>query len=136
MNLRRSVWYATIENGKLTLDQIDLFRVYLKSVKGSKRLEVVLQEISRDKTNEQLGYFFGVLVPAFMELTGYSKNESDGVLSRFFLTRNRGQSNEFVESKANLTTVGMCEFIDHVLMLLAENGVTVEPRPLISDKEP
>lgn len=136
MNLRRSVWYATIENGKLTLDQIDLFRVYIKSIKGSKRLEIVLQEISRDKTNEQLGYFFGVLVPAFMELTGYSKNESDGVLSRLFLTRNRGQSNEFVESKANLTTAGMCEFIDHVLMLLAENGVTVEPRPLISDKEP
>jgi len=131
MSLRRSVWYATVTDGRLTLDQIDLFRVYLKSIKGSKRLEVVLQEISRDKTNEQLGYYFGVLVPAFCELTGYTKNEADGVLSRIFLTRNKGQPNEYVESKADLTTVGMCGFIDHVLMLLAENGITVEPRPLV-----
>jgi len=133
MKLRKSTWYGEIRDGSLKLDQRALFAVYVKNIPDQpRRVEVVLQEITVDKSNEQLGYYFGCLVPAVQELTGYDKIETDGVLSRMYLTRHKGCPNEYVASKADLSKEEMSEFIDAVQLLLAEQGVAVEPRPRTS----
>ena len=128
--MRKAIFYGAIKDGKLVLDQRQLFDVWLGAQKHDERIELVIQSIARDKTNQQLGYYFGVLIPALVEITGYTKDEADGVVCRMFLTMNRGLPNEYVRSKADLTTVEMGELIDSVIMLLAQNGCVVEPKPL------
>jgi hypothetical protein len=126
----KSTWYGTIEAGKLTLDQEEMFRVWLRGLgKAARKVEVVLQDITRSKTQAQLGYYFASVVPALMDWTGYTKQESDGVLCRLFLTENKGQPNEFVRSKADLTCEEMSEFIDNCVRFLLEHGIFVQPAP-------
>jgi len=133
--IREATWYGEISGGKLSLSQPELFRVWLGAVKHQGPIEIVIRGVSAGKTNAQLAYYFGVLVKELSDYAGYSKDEADGVLCRRFLTANRGQPNEYVRSKADLTTEEMSAFIDSVILLLAECGVVVPPQPVIKKCE-
>lgn len=133
--IREAVWYGEINEGKLTLSQPELFKVWLNAVKHVGPVEIVIRGITAGKTNAQLAYYFGVLVKELSEYAGYTKDEADGVLCRRFLTVNKGLPNEYVKSKADLSTEEMSAFIDSVIMLLAECGVVVPPKPAVKKSE-
>lgn len=125
--MKRAIYYFTVKDGKIILDQRVLFDLYVKSLKEGTRGEMVLEDITKDKTLPQLRYYHGVIVKEFSEKTGYSKEECDGILKRRFLTVNKGTDTEYVRSKATLTCEEMKEFIDQCIQYLAENGIPILP---------
>lgn len=126
--MKKSTWRCKIKNGKLLLDDREMFDLYLQGVGNADKLEIVLQNEHKDKSNSQLGYYFSVIIPAFSEATGYEKYEADAVLKRMFLTRNRGEENEYIESKARLSSEEMSEYIESCIRFLISNGIYVETR--------
>jgi hypothetical protein len=127
MGLCRSFWYGTIEVGKLHLDNKALFEEFVNSIKEPTRVELVLQNITKDKTSAQLRYWFGVLVAMYTEAFGSPKNEADGILKRMFLTVNRGTPKEYVKSKSELTCEEMSALIDEVVHWFLSQGIFICP---------
>ena len=54
--IREAVWYGEINEGKLTLSQPELFKVWLNAVKHNGPVDIVIRGISAGKTNAQLAY--------------------------------------------------------------------------------
>jgi hypothetical protein len=102
-----------------------LFDLWLKSVKKPTRIELTLSPIRRDKTTQQLRYYYGVLIPALCEETGYVPVEADGILKKFFLTVNKGTPKEYIKSKADLTVEEMSQYLDNCVTLCYEQGIYV-----------
>jgi len=125
--MKTAIFYGTIDSGKLTLDNQELLRVWLKSHKKPLRVQVCIEPIERHLTDQQRKYFYGVIVPAFMDYCGYSKNEIAGVLKRLFLTVHRGTKKEYVKSLTELNVAEMSAFIDECSLCAAEIGIILPP---------
>lgn len=128
--MKNIIIYGQVEHGKLTLDNRPYLNACLKSVKKAERVEVTIAPIRQDKTAQQLKYYYGVLIPAFCEETGYTKEEVDGLLKKIFLTVNKGTKKEYVKSLSELSVKAMSDYIDSCVMFGAEHAVFVPPANL------
>ncbi len=77
---------AIISNGgKLCFSDTELLRGWLEGNAG-RTIEVVFQSPKDMKTQPQLGYLFGHVIPQIAEYTGYAEEEVYGILKGKFLT--------------------------------------------------
>lgn len=73
------VWSGTIDgDGVLHLDSIALFRRFCGSMK-SKAVRVIVKVAARPKSQNQLGYLFGVVYPVIADEMGYRDYEVEQV---------------------------------------------------------
>jgi len=67
---------AVKDKGKLSVNW-ERVEVYLSKFKDGTAFDVEIVNRQRTKSDPQRKYYFGVVLPAFMEHLGYEKDESD-----------------------------------------------------------
>lgn len=73
------VWHGVVtKDGALKLDARDLFKGYLRRL-ANQPITLTLKRASRPKSQNQLGYLFGVLYPVIAEALGYTQYEVEEV---------------------------------------------------------
>jgi hypothetical protein len=73
------VWSGVVtKDGKLVLDARGLFSAYVKRL-ANQPVTLTLKKLSRPKSQNQLGYLFGVLYPIIAEEIGYKQYEVEEV---------------------------------------------------------
>lgn len=73
------VWHGVItKDGKLILDAQDLFKGYVKRL-ANQPVTLTLKKLSRQKSSNQLGYWWAVVIPVLAEHFGYREWEYDAV---------------------------------------------------------
>ncbi len=73
------VWSGVVDdNGTLRLQSIDLFRGWLRRLKG-RPVRITVKSATRRKSSSQLGYLFGVLYPVIADELGYRVYEVEDV---------------------------------------------------------
>jgi hypothetical protein len=123
-----------------------MYRAFLNNLKEGDTVEVSLKKQRRKKTNPQLGYWYGILIPFAVDAlreaghntlfevsvgnlkTGVStdKETVDLLFKVLFKTH---ASADKVPQKRNMTTEQMSELIDFALKWLAENLGVFAPTP-------
>lgn len=121
-------------DGIAYLDNADLYVENLKSLDG-KRIQVTVEEYKEAKTPEQLGYFFGGILPTAMEhesFGGWEKEEIREYLEGKFLQKTyvKQVNGENVcvfitQTVGDLNKQELSAFIDKVLSFLATMGIQV-----------
>lgn len=66
------------KSGKLRLDAQELFKSYVKRL-ANQPVTLTLKKLSRRKSQNQLGYLFGVLYPVIADGLGYREYEVEEV---------------------------------------------------------
>jgi hypothetical protein len=110
---------ATIQAGKLcpTPNGVELLKSWLAANDGAS-VELLLRAPNEAKTNQQLRYMWGHVIPAIATRTGYSKDEVYGWLKYKYLRRQIDYRNEdgepvyIVASLTELTKAEVAKFID------------------------
>ena len=140
--------YRYIEQGKFKWfpHQGVLYRAFLNSLKEGDTAEITIKKQGRKKTNPQLGYWFGVLIPFAVEAlreaghdtifdiavgdfkTGVAtdKDTVDLLFKTLFKAHRRARE---LPLKRNMTTAEMGELINFALKWLAENLGVFCPTP-------
>ncbi len=73
------VWSGVVDaRGALHLTSIDLFRGWLRRLKG-RPVRITVKLATRRKSSSQLGYLFGVLYPVIADELGYRHYEVEDV---------------------------------------------------------
>ncbi len=73
------VWSGVVDaHGALHLTSIDLFRGWLRRLKG-RPVRITVKLATRRKSSSQLGYLFGVLYPVIADELGYRHYEVEDV---------------------------------------------------------
>lgn len=92
---------------------------------------VHIERRKKGKSQEQLGYLYGVVYPEIAKHTGHSVEELDLVFKNMFLKNKvlwRGAEMVVTGSKAPLTSNEMAEFITNVIGEAAGLGIEI-PAP-------
>jgi hypothetical protein len=83
------VWSGVVTpEGVVRLDARELFHAYVRGLKNT-AITLVVKKASRPKSQNQLGYLFGVLYPVIAEELGYRSYEVEEVHDAF-MRRLRG----------------------------------------------
>jgi hypothetical protein len=77
------VWHGVVtSDGKLKVDARGLFLAHLKRL-ANQPIQVVVKKLARPKSQNQLGYLFGVVYPVIAEDLGYRQYEVEEVHDAF-----------------------------------------------------
>ena len=126
--LNTFVSHGAIKNGKLVLDNSPYFRMILNGYEDTEKVRITLEKERGAKTRNQLGYLFGVVYVEIARHTGYSVDELDAIFKAKYLKKSlkwRGGHLQVVESKANLTSDEMGEYISNVVLEGMELGCVI-----------
>ena len=122
---------GSIKDGKLTLDNPAYYRTIIGGYEDTPKVRIIIEKERGSKTNQQLGYYFGVMLPEIARHTGYSVDELDAIFKTKYLKKSlkwRGGELEVIDSKANLTSLEMGEFISSIMLEANELGIEI-PSP-------
>jgi hypothetical protein len=99
-----------------------------------KHVTVTVERFVKSKSNPQLAYYFGVVVPLWSEHSGYEEDEMHTELKKAYLPRRRefakltGELVDDIPSLAEITVEEMSRFLDRVVKEAALQGVRI-PSP-------
>ena len=97
-----------------------------------REFEVVIRLYKSNKTLEQLGYYWGVVIKTFMEWTGHTKDECDQILKEKCATPHKFHfdGSDYVARKSisKMKVDEMSEYIDQCIIYLASQECVV-PHP-------
>lgn len=122
--LERVTFSAVVdEQGEIKAERVNEARGRLSRFvpKKDRRVLVTVSRYVKPKTNPQLALFFGAIVPAWCEFTGYEPDEMDTELRRAYLAPqlavSRLTGEEITERPRirDLNAEEMATFIDRVL---------------------
>lgn len=123
------------ENGKIKILRQDLYDLYCQGLAEGERKLLVIKSPVITKTSEQLGYYHGVIKPlctiGISHITGEKTTytDTDQILSRRFLTVDKGKVTERVKSKADLSRKEMSQFINECIRFAAVYLHVIIPDP-------
>lgn len=118
-------------DGRLQIKEPATWRALLARLAKRKRrgVTVVLSPERRQRTNQQNRWYWGVVVPALSEWSGYERDEMHELLGRMFLAIERALPNGAViasrRSTADLSTEEFSEYCERVRRFAAENGLYI-----------
>jgi hypothetical protein len=117
----RYMFAATIDDkGTLHPDEVNATRGRLAKWKG-RHVNVVVSRHVKSKTNPQLAAYFGPVLDAWSEYTGYDKDEMHKELKRAYLipqlviARLTGEEMKELPSLADLDSEEMSAYLERVL---------------------
>lgn len=88
---------------------------------------VITAESTAHKTKNQLGYYYGALLPIIVEYTGYSKSDTDMIMKSEFLMPKEftcnGRTYNVLPSLKEVKKVEMSKFIENVLEYMVDNNL-------------
>lgn len=97
-----------------------------------REFEVIIRLYQSNKTTEQLGYYWGVVVKYFMNWSGHTKNECDQILKEECAEPHKFtfDGSDYIARKsiAKMGIREMSEYIDQCIIYLASQGCIV-PHP-------
>lgn len=131
MSLRKLVTFVShgaIKDGKLKLDNPAYFKTILFGYEDTEKVRITIEKERGAKTRRQLGYLFGVVYVEIARHTGYSVDQLDAIFKAKYLKKSlkwRGSELQVVESKANLTSDEMGEYISNVVLEGLELGCVI-----------
>ena len=134
MSLRKLatfVAHGSIKDGKLVLDNPPYFRTILSGYEDTPKVRITIEKQRGAKTLNQLGYLFGVVYPEIARSTGHNVDEIDAIFKVKYLKKKlmwRGAELITIDSKANLTSEEMGEYIGNVVLEAQELGIEI-PSP-------
>jgi hypothetical protein len=111
---------AIIRGGQLIPMSPDGIRAFAASFDEETEMKITIEKDYSNKSDLQMGYYFGVVVKAAVKESGYSRDEVDGVFCKNSLTQCQGTSKEYVKSKGKCTTVEINQLIDDSRDMLAK----------------
>ena len=113
-------------DGKFIPDHIEQRRAWLMCCDG-KELQETLGPPEKDQTAEQRGYYWGVICTKYGESVGDSKEGVDFDLRQELLVVDRGGGKKRIKSTGELDRYEYSDYIDRIIILLAQQGYVVEP---------
>jgi hypothetical protein len=122
---------TTAIRGTVSLDSDELRKFLLKNDK--KEILITFCEFGKEKSLEQLGYFYGAIVKTLMDL-GWTKKDSVNYLKKHcadvevFVDPSTGERELILVSIADMGMRDLSVFIDECIRHLGEQGVEV-PTP-------
>ena len=95
------------------------------------KIVVTVELVRKKRTISQNNYYWGIVLPAIAEKTGYSTPECHAVLKRLHLPPReikwRGRPLKIANSTTLLSTGEMVEYIERVCAEAAQMGIIVPP---------
>lgn len=122
--------HGRLTDGKLVLDNSHWFKGMLMQFADTP-VTITLERKVKSKSKQQLGYYWGVVLPLISQHTGYSPNDLHDIFKTKFLRSKliwRGGDMTVVGSTQGLSTNEMAEFITNVILEANELGIEV-PTP-------
>lgn len=122
----RPIFYGQVNNGKLTLNNIERFQDYLKSISGEVRLTI--GRYYPERTTEQNKYYWGVVLKVISDETGYTPDEIHEIMKYKFLRKeleHKGQKYAYVRSTTALDTKEMTDYIEQIRDYWATQGIYI-----------
>jgi len=119
--------------GQFTEQQKTRAKTFIDSLEVAENFEYIIEvkPYLVSKTAEQRGYYYGVIIPHFMEFQGCTKNEADVCLKEELLTPKvvevLGKVYEIRPSIAKMNIRDMSSYIDSCINFLGSWGVNVPP---------
>jgi hypothetical protein len=113
----------------------DLFKSWAKNL-STQEYVLRIEPKVKPKTPDQMAWYRGKVLLECLSMINsglpmeerITKRELDGFFSKEFLTVNRGTEHEGVLSKGDLSAKEFSQFIEHIILHMAENhGYVVEP---------
>ena len=103
-----------IRNYKLTLDEPEKFKTYVKSLNKADNTErlitLTLKKTTKPRSNNQNSYYFGVVVKILADHIGYTPEEMHEAL-KFQMLLDRTGELPIVRSTTDLSTVEMEDYL-------------------------
>ena len=99
-----------------------------------KHVTVTVERFVKSKSNPQLRFYFGVVVPLWAESAGYEEDEMDIELRKAYLPARRefaaltGELVEYIPGLSKLTVEEMSRYLDRVIREAALAGIRL-PTP-------
>lgn len=125
----RPIFTVQIENGRLV--GADSFDKYVETRKDG-RYNIEIYKPRKNKTPQQLGYYFAVVVPMFAEYYGCYDEEAHNILKSLLLRKKIVSKNdkvvETVLSLSDLDKQETIHYVDRCIRFMAiKCGVVVPP---------
>lgn len=124
-------WGQVSDGGRLILEDTEGFKTHLLRFAG-KPIELILKKPTKDATQEQRGYLFGVVIPAIADYTGYTEDEVYGILKGMFLRRHTKDGREYIMSLSQCNREEVAKFIDQSVNFGFEVGAEIPPSNRVS----
>lgn len=135
MSDRSGTFYGRITDNKIVLEFRDAFRHRIEFLNNEK-IELKLNKFRDSRTLSQNSYYWACVLEGVMEFTGYTKEEAHEVCKLRYLTDWETNPNfPRVKSTTELDTREFAEYLDKIILLCGENGVTVESPPSAMEAE-
>ena len=119
------------EKGGIHPDQATVVRVRLSKLKG-RRVSIRISKYVKGKTNPQLGYYYGVVLPAWCEFAGYSENEMHVELKVAYFPKRHGLSklsgeeyDNYIPSLKDASSEEMSTFLERVVREGRMQGIPI-----------
>lgn len=118
------IFNCEIQNGKTVWYDPQKVARFIDTLEG-KRIIVTIEKWSPRRSNQANRFYWGVVLPAMSEATGFEREECHEIQKHMWLlTEKNGQT--FARSTATLTKAEFSEYIDKVIrFLVTELGVVV-----------
>jgi len=107
------MFYGTIQNGKLKLDNPAQFNRKIEELEG-KRIEIDLKVRRKNRSLDQNAYYWGVVLAAISDFTGYDVEDLHNHFKYNLLKKDVGNLNTF-KSTSNLNTKEFTDYIDKII---------------------
>jgi hypothetical protein len=123
---KRATFYGAVVEGKLLLQAPGLFKAFVQSFDPADKIQIIVEKQSDSLSENQMKYYYGVVIPAGMAHTGYeTPQQMDLVFKALFLTENPDSDFERIKSKMELDAYDMSDFIEKCIRFLNNEGITV-----------
>lgn len=104
---------GTITKGDLIIADPKRFKMYCCGFKDGSPVEVVVKRPTKERSNQQNAYYWGVVIHLIHESTGEDPDRIHGFLSAMFLTRKAWGENPYVESTTKLSTIEFEDYLEN-----------------------
>jgi CRISPR/Cas system CSM-associated protein Csm2 small subunit len=123
-----AVFQAEIKNGKTVWYDPQHVVQFIAKLEGA-RIIVTIEKWRGRRSDQANRFYWGAVVDAISEHTGYEKSEVHSILGMMFLLAEK-DGRKYVRSTATLNTAEFSEFLDRVIRWAAmELGVVIsDPR--------
>ncbi len=119
------VFYGTINEGKLALENKERLKTYLASLPPGKRYKLIIRRWRNNRSDNQNGYYWGVVIKALSDATGFTSDEMHEAMKLMFLRRKEevqisvdGKIKfivmETADSTANMDTLQFEDYVEGV----------------------
>ena len=106
------IFTAKVTQGQIVMDDPRRLKLHLCRFKDGATVEVTVRRPSKKRSDNQNGYYWGVVIDLIHAHTGEKADVIHGILASEFLTRTGWQGKPYVKSTTTLTTVEFEKYLE------------------------